>query len=98
MKPGHKVIAKLLFPDATDGAEQPDYNPADGMFYVAISELKKDEKKGGVAVIDATGKLQCARMHSPLTLAALMMVTGRRQAVWSPCNCNGRANARPSRR
>src|SRR5258706_1034195 len=57
MKPGHKVIAKLLFPDATDGAEQPDYNPADGMFYVAIPELKKDEKKGGVAVIDAAGKL-----------------------------------------
>jgi DNA-binding beta-propeller fold protein YncE len=51
-KPGHKILAKITFEDATDGAEQPAYNPADGMFYVAIPELKKDAKKGGVAVID----------------------------------------------
>jgi len=57
-KPGHKTLAKIAFPDATDGAEQPVYNPADGMFYVAIPELKKDAKKGGVAVIDPRkGKL-----------------------------------------
>jgi hypothetical protein len=57
-KKGHKVIGKVSFADATDGAEQPAYNPADGLFYVAIPELKKDEKKGGVAVIDPkTGKL-----------------------------------------
>ncbi|HEV3178308.1 MAG TPA: hypothetical protein VGZ72_20100 [Stellaceae bacterium] len=55
---GHKIIAKIAFDDATDGAEQPAYNPADGLFYVAIPELKKDEKKGGVAVIDPKkGKL-----------------------------------------
>jgi DNA-binding beta-propeller fold protein YncE len=55
---GHKVIAKIAFDDATDGAEQPAYNPADGLFYVSIPELKKDEKKGGVAVIDPKkGKL-----------------------------------------
>jgi hypothetical protein len=52
MKAGHKVIAKVPFPDATDGAEQPDYNTADGMFYIAIPEVKKEEKKGGVAVVD----------------------------------------------
>jgi DNA-binding beta-propeller fold protein YncE len=51
-KPGHKIIAKITFEHATDGAEQPAYNRADGMFYVAIPELKKDAKKGGVAVID----------------------------------------------
>jgi len=57
-KPGHKILAKIAFADATDGAEQPVYNPADGMFYVAIPELKKDAKKGGVAVIDPRkGKL-----------------------------------------
>jgi len=56
-KKGHKIIAKIAFDDATDGAEQPAYNPADGMFYVAIPELKKDAKKGGVAVIDPKGKL-----------------------------------------
>src|SRR5260370_19401208 len=51
-KPGHKILAKITFEDATDGAEQPAYNPAAGMFYVAIPELKKDAKKGAVAVID----------------------------------------------
>jgi DNA-binding beta-propeller fold protein YncE len=57
-KPGHKIIAKVVFKEASDGAEQPDYNPADGMFYVAIPELNKDPKKGGVAVIEPlTGKI-----------------------------------------
>ena len=57
-KPDHKLIAKIPFPDASDGAEQPDYNPADGMFYVAIPELKGVKTKGGVAVIDPKeGKL-----------------------------------------
>jgi len=51
-KPGRKILAKISFPDATDGAEQPAYNPGDGMFYVSIPELKKDPKQGGVAVID----------------------------------------------
>lgn len=55
---GHKIIAKVTFPDATDGTEQPGYNAADGMFYVSIPEIKKDPKKGGVAVIDPkTGKI-----------------------------------------
>jgi DNA-binding beta-propeller fold protein YncE len=58
MKAGHRIIAKVPFPDATDGAEQPDYNAADGMFYIAIPELKKDHAKGGVAVIEpTTGKV-----------------------------------------
>ena len=57
-KPDHKVLAKIAFSDATDGAEQPAYNPADGMFYVSIPEIGKDPKKGGVAVIDpSNGKV-----------------------------------------
>jgi DNA-binding beta-propeller fold protein YncE len=57
-KPDHKILGKVTFPDATDGAEQPAYNPADGMFYVAIPELGKDPKRGAVAVIDPkTAKL-----------------------------------------
>jgi DNA-binding beta-propeller fold protein YncE len=51
-KPGHKVIGKVSFPDATDGNEQPTYNPADGLVYQSIPELNKDEKKGAVAVLD----------------------------------------------
>lgn len=58
MKAGHKIIAKLPFPDATDGAEQPDYNAADGMFYISIPEINKVSSKGGVAVVEPTsGKL-----------------------------------------
>ena len=52
-----KVIGKVTFPNATDGLEQPDYNPADGMFYKSIPELDHDAKKNGVAVISPEGKL-----------------------------------------
>jgi len=50
--PRRNTALPIAFEDATDGAEQPVYNSADGMFYVAIPELKKDAKKGGIAVID----------------------------------------------
>jgi hypothetical protein len=51
-KPDHQVLAKLVFPNATDGAEGVAYNPADGFFYVNLPELDKDSKKGAVAVVD----------------------------------------------
>jgi DNA-binding beta-propeller fold protein YncE len=51
-KPGHKILAKIDFPQATDGIEQPAYNPIDGMFYVDIPQLDKQKAKGGLAVID----------------------------------------------
>lgn len=54
----HKVLAKITFDDAGDGAEQPDWNKADGRFYMSVPQLGKDPKKGGVAVIDPkAGKL-----------------------------------------
>ena len=57
-KPGHAVIGKVVFPDAGDGAEQPAFNPDDGLFYMSIPQVGKDAKKGAVAVIDPkTGKL-----------------------------------------
>ena len=57
-KPGHAVIGKISFEDAGDGAEQPAYNPDDGLFYMSIPQVGKDPKKGAVAVIDpTTGKL-----------------------------------------
>jgi DNA-binding beta-propeller fold protein YncE len=53
---GHRVIGRVVFSEATDGAEQPAYNPADGLFYVSIPELAaapgREAGKGGVAVID----------------------------------------------
>ena len=51
-KPGHAVIGKVVFPDAGDGAEQPAYNPEDGMFYMSFPQVGKDPKTGAVAVID----------------------------------------------
>ncbi len=57
-KPDHGVIGKVVFPDAGDGAEQPAYNPEDGLFYISIPQIGKDPKKGAVAVIDPKiGKL-----------------------------------------
>jgi DNA-binding beta-propeller fold protein YncE len=49
---GHKVLGKIEFKDATNGAETPIYFPPNGMFYVAIPQIGPDKSKGGVAVID----------------------------------------------
>jgi DNA-binding beta-propeller fold protein YncE len=51
-KPGHKILAKLVYPEATDGIEQPQYNPMDGMFYIDLPEINKQQGKGGLIVIN----------------------------------------------
>jgi DNA-binding beta-propeller fold protein YncE len=51
-KAGHRVLARVLFPDATDGAEQPVYFTGNKLFYVSIPEIGGVKAKGGVAVID----------------------------------------------
>ncbi len=57
-KPDHAVIGKVVFEGAGDGAEQPAYNPDDGMFYMSIPQAGTDPRKGAVAIIDPrTGKL-----------------------------------------
>ena len=57
-KPDHRIIGRVVFDNATDGVEQPQYNPSDGLFYMSIPELNKDAKKGAIAVIDPnTAKL-----------------------------------------
>lgn len=48
--PGHAVLAKLPFPSATDGLEQPVWSPDTGLVYLAIPEVNHAD--GGVAVID----------------------------------------------
>ena len=55
----HKILGKIVVERATDGIEQPYYNPSTKKFYVAIPELDKDNKKGGILVIDPkSGKLE----------------------------------------
>lgn len=57
-KPGHKIIGKVDMPSATDGNEQPGYNPADGLVYQSVPEIDKQALKGAVAVMDPrTAKL-----------------------------------------
>ena len=54
----HAVVGKIVFEGAGDGAEQPAYNPEDGLFYMSIPQVGKDARKGAVAVIDPrAGKL-----------------------------------------
>jgi hypothetical protein len=75
-KPGHKIIGKVSTPDATDGNEQPTYNPADGLVYQSLPELKKDEKKRGIGVmmpseVAAKTRPYCSGL-SPTTFSWMM--------------------------
>ncbi|EIL90949.1 cytochrome C nitrite reductase [Rhodanobacter sp. 115] len=57
--PGHRILGKLSFPQATSGLEQPVWNPQDGLVYLAVPELNKQQADGGVAVINpSTHKLE----------------------------------------
>jgi DNA-binding beta-propeller fold protein YncE len=51
-KPGHKILKKIVFADASDGIEQPVYYAPKGVFMMTIPELKGDKTKGEIAVID----------------------------------------------
>ena len=51
-QPDHKILAKIEFPNASNGIEQPVWDAATGMYYVSVPELDKDKAKGAIAVID----------------------------------------------
>ena len=51
-KPGHKLIAKITFPNATNGAEASVYDHGTGMFYQAVPQIGPNLADGGIAVID----------------------------------------------
>lgn len=48
----HRIEGKLALPQATDGLEQPAWNPADGMVYLSMPVLDGHDADGGIAVID----------------------------------------------
>ncbi len=48
----YRVRDRLALPQATDGLEQPLWDPSTGMVYVAIPQLRHTATHGGVAVID----------------------------------------------
>ena len=47
-----KVVGRLVLKRASDGAEQPVWNPASGLVYVSIPSLDDVKSHGAVAVID----------------------------------------------
>jgi hypothetical protein len=51
-RPGHKVLGKIDFNDASDGIEQPIYYAPKGVFMMSVPEIKGDKSTGGLAVID----------------------------------------------
>jgi WD40 repeat protein len=48
-----KIVGKIAFPNATNGIEQPAWNPADGNIYLSIPETKANPG-GEIDVIDPT--------------------------------------------
>ncbi|MDE2255889.1 MAG: cytochrome C nitrite reductase [Betaproteobacteria bacterium] len=48
----YRIRARLMLPQATDGLEQPLWDPRTGMVYVAVPELDGVAARGGVAMID----------------------------------------------
>lgn len=50
--PGHRIEGKLPLPQATDGLEQPLWNPSDGLVYLSIPVLGHRKQDGGIAVIN----------------------------------------------
>ena len=48
----HKIIAKLDLPQASDGIEQPAYEPRSGLFYFSVPILDDQKTHGAVGVFD----------------------------------------------
>ena len=93
-KPGHKIIGKIVFEHATDGIEQSQYNPDDGMFYVDIPVLDKDKTKGALAVIDPkTAKL--VKMIPVDNCIPHGLAIGKQGKMFLGCNAGGARSGLP---
>jgi len=62
-KPGHKILGKVEFPDSTDGAEQPVWNPNDGMFYQPVPEIHDNARRANLSVIDPVSAKEVRRIE-----------------------------------
>jgi hypothetical protein len=58
--PGRVVLKKITFDDSTNGAEQPQYDPVTGMFYISVPATKTNPG-GEVDVIDPVSKTVTAK-------------------------------------
>jgi DNA-binding beta-propeller fold protein YncE len=59
----HRIVGKLRLPQATDGLEQPVWNPADGLVYLSIPVLDRRQADGGIAVIDPKARRVVDMIH-----------------------------------
>lgn len=48
----HRIAGRITLPQATDGLEQPVWDPRHDRIYVAVPELRHRKAHGGIAVID----------------------------------------------
>ena len=51
-KPGHAVLGKIVFNDATNGLEQPVYDRQTGMIYISVPQTGPTYANGAIRVID----------------------------------------------
>ncbi len=47
-----QILKKISFPRATNGIEQPVFDPRRGVFYVSIPQVGPNQKNGKIAIID----------------------------------------------
>ena len=50
--PDHRILAKVAFPEASDGIEQPAYVAETGLFYFSVPVLKQEKTHGAIGVFD----------------------------------------------
>ena len=78
-----RVVGKLTFPDATDGLEQPAYEPTTGMFFLSVPETKA-YPGGAVARIDPK-TLKLVAMHPTTACNPAGLAVGPQQRLLVGC-------------
>jgi DNA-binding beta-propeller fold protein YncE len=88
-KPGHKILKKIVFNDATDGIEQPIYYAPKSIFLMTVPEIKGDKSTGGIAMIDPLkGEVTNVMKVSDCTPAGLARGPGKNLVIG--CNAGGK--------
>ncbi len=78
-----KAVGKLTFPDATDGLEQPAYDPTTGMFFLSVPETKASHG-GAIARIDPK-TMKLVAMHPVTACNPTGLVAGPQQRLLVGC-------------
>ena len=95
-EPGHKILKKIVFENATDGLEQAVYSPRDNLFYVSVPQLNHDKKLGGVSVVDPV-RLELVRTIQVADCAPAGLAMGPDNRLVLGCNAGQRGSTLPPR-